>query len=99
MRSDSVCCPYCSAPVPPDAGVEGDRLRCPRCGETIPGQWTGPASANGPSPLAAYEADSSAPTRSGSNRKLAGIILGIMFGMAVVGLIFALSTWKLREGR
>jgi hypothetical protein len=101
MKPDSVCCPYCNAPVPLDASVEGDRLHCPRCGETIPGQWSGPATANSIPHLAAtYEADASAPpARSGSNRKLAGIILGIMLGMAVVGLIFALSTWKAREGR
>jgi len=31
--------------------------------------------------------------------RTAGIILGIMFGMALVGALLALSTWKLRESR
>jgi hypothetical protein len=101
MNADSVCCPYCNAPVPRDVIVEGSRVRCPRCGEAIPGDWAAPGTTNGtpspPAPSASIAEFSPGPRR--SNRKAAGIILGIMFGMAILGGVFALSTWKLRESR
>jgi hypothetical protein len=48
---------------------------------------------------ASYEPDVSLPVRPGSNRRIAGIILVIMLGMAVLGLTFALGTWEQRESR
>jgi hypothetical protein len=97
MPSDLLSCPYCntSAAVPPGA-VPGQRIPCPRCGESFP--YRGPAidgaiTASPPPAFAPPDepADPPAPRRL-SNGRIAFLVLGVMAGMALLGLAYALNT-------
>ncbi|MFN4258271.1 MAG: hypothetical protein ACK4RK_03180 [Gemmataceae bacterium] len=96
--SDRVSCPYCNSlvPMPEEAGPP-DRISCPRCGEAFPYR---PAEVSpAPAPAAPVpEPAAAVPTVSRrSNRSVAGVVLGIMGGMALVGLVLALMTVSQRR--
>jgi hypothetical protein len=85
-------CPYCNTNVQPPAGVrEGQRIVCPRCGESfvcrnLPEQL----SANGASAAADPPPEPPRPTR--ANRIVGLTVLGLMAVMAAAGLTFAWLT-------
>jgi hypothetical protein len=97
MISQPLFCPYCNARVGRAEPLHaGDRLNCPRCGESfayrppeegVNGRGEGPAAG-----FAAPAAAESPPPPPSTNRKLALRILGVMGLMAALGLIFALAT-------
>jgi hypothetical protein len=85
-------CPYCNTDVlPPPGAAEGQRLPCPRCGESfvcrnLPEQ----PSANGAPAAAAPPPEPPRPTR--ANRIVGLAVLGGMVVMAAAGLTFAWLT-------
>jgi len=93
-------CPYCNTRIAgPAAGV---RPTCPRCGEPLP---TAPAATGATSSATpatgdrrVEQASTSTPTGL-SNRTLAGIILGVMLAMFLIGLGYALWTASVRNQR
>src|SRR5262245_4234005 len=86
-------CPYCNTRIAgPAAGV---RPTCPRCGEPLP---TAPAATPATGDRRAEQASTSTPTGL-SNRTLAGIILGVMLAMFLIGLGYALWTASVRDQR
>lgn len=96
MTSAAYTCPYCNAFVTVPAGTaSGERVPCPRCGESFayhpredspspaePVTYTSPAGVT----------DLRTIPRRLSNRTLAGIVLGVMGVMAILGLVWALKT-------
>src|SRR5437660_1440552 len=88
-------CPFCNAELPPlPAASANERVPCPRCGEPVP------ASRFPVGPAATSHAPSADPTEM-QQRKRATLflLLGIMGGMALIALIFALMTIDLRRSR
>jgi hypothetical protein len=95
-------CPYCNAAVPVPAGTRaGQRVPCPRCGESFTLLAAQAADAGiqveGPSAVTAMppHADPGALpglTRKPRNWVIAAAVLGVMAIMATVGLTFALYT-------
>lgn len=92
-------CPYCNAVVPiPASSAAGDRLSCPRCGDSFPYR---PADSDGraqaqPSHSTSRSELAETQTRL-SNRAVAAVVLGVMALMAVLGLVMALQTTALRR--
>ncbi len=98
MPSDVLTCPYCNAAATPPPGARpGQRVPCPRCGESFPyhGTVVQPGVPAAP-PQAPPEPPSPAPRRL-SNAQIAVLILGGMVLMAVLGLVYALSTQGIRR--
>jgi hypothetical protein len=104
-RASTLTCPYCNASLGIQAGWSaGQRIVCPRCGDSFPLRFSDsftdrqPASlptetgitTNAPAP------EVSLPSR-WSNRLVAGIVLGVMFLMAGGSLIFMLMTQEQRR--
>src|SRR5262245_29225800 len=99
MTQKSLSCPYCNSYVAAPPGVRsGQRVYCPRCGESFSYR-----------PLDVDDADTepafrppaalpqgAAPAR-WSNRRLATVVLGGMATMAALGLAFALATTQIRR--
>ena len=93
MISQPLFCPYCNARVGRTEPLHaGDRLNCPRCGESfayrppeegVNGRSEDPAGLPAPAP--------EAPPQRPTNRKLAWGVLGVMGLMAVLGLTWALA--------
>jgi hypothetical protein len=85
-------CPYCNTQVQPPPGVrEGQRIACPRCGESfvcrnLPEQ----PPANGAPVVADLPREPPRPTR--ANRIVGLTVLGLMAVMAAAGLTFAWLT-------
>jgi hypothetical protein len=102
MSSASVACPYCNAPVPvaPGIGV-GQRLSCPRCGESFvwkSSQNAGDADTEPPVPAASPSATSPPPSPPRlANWQVAAAILGGMALMAAISAVFMLSTRGTRQ--
>jgi hypothetical protein len=100
MSADTFTCPYCNAPQPPTPGLAvGQRVACPRCGDsfkvtTLPAMSAEPSAALATEPMASPPARAK-PTR--ANRAVAGVILGVMLVMAGTGLTYAL--WTVKERR
>src|SRR5437899_3021283 len=99
MMQHSLSCPYCNSFVttPPGARV-GQRVNCPRCGESFVYR---PAKRDADGTEAVLEqsplpSDGTTPAR-WSNRRLATFVLGGMATMAALGLAFALTTTQLRR--
>jgi hypothetical protein len=99
MISNQPTCPYCNSPALIPAGTAaGQRVPCPRCGESFP--YRGP----GAEALAARPAtppsapDPPAEPRPLSNRKVAATVLGVMLVMAGLALAYALHTVMVRRG-
>src|SRR5262245_14328709 len=105
MTADLPTCPYCNAQVPLSAPAPaGQRLTCPRCGETfvlreafspdaiqaVPGVEV-PRAAPVPAELP------SSRNRAGVNRRVAAVVLGVMACLALAGLGFALVTQQQRR--
>jgi len=105
MSAEPLACPYCNSLVPlPANAYEGQRLTCPRCGDTFPlrgvgdteiqtspGLTTAPASPLPSAGMALAPSPVVSLTRS-RNRLTAGIILVVMCLMAATGLTYALLT-------
>lgn len=91
-------CPFCNAPLPALlAPPAGEKQACPRCGEPVAAaRWPIDAGAGAKTALETAPA-ASAPNVRTSNRKTGLIVLGIMAGMAVGGLSFALVTTQFRR--
>jgi hypothetical protein len=110
MNSETLTCPYCNASLSPQAHwTAGQRIVCPRCGDSFPLRF-GNLFTDRPPPQpseTAIKADrpnvSSAVVpyvslRSRrSNRLIAGAVLGLMLLMAVGGLTFMLMTQEQRR--
>jgi hypothetical protein len=99
MPSDVLSCPYCNSPaaVPPGARP-GQRIPCPRCGESFP--YRGPTDDRvtpSAAPAPAPPPDAVAPARHLSNRAVALVILVGMAAMAIIGLVYALNTEAIRR--
>jgi hypothetical protein len=97
MPSDILSCPYCNSAVPPPAGARpGQRIPCPRCGESFPLRETVP---DEPAPAAPPPVEAPVPPAPPriSNGRLALLILGGMVAMALIGLAYALHTQALRR--
>jgi hypothetical protein len=97
MPSDFPTCPYCNTPVAPPPGARaGQRIPCPRCGESFP--YRGPSDdALAPSPPPPVPPQPAAPPQRLSNGQVGALILGGMAVMAVIGLVYALGTQGLRR--
>jgi hypothetical protein len=98
MPSDVLTCPYCNTPAAAPPGARpGQRIPCPRCGESFP--FRGPSddaftpSVPPPEPPQAP----APPPRRLSNGQVASLLLGGMAVMAVIGLVYALSTQGIRR--
>lgn len=101
MNAETATCPYCNTPLPA-APVAGQRLSCPRCGETVPYRasesvQSAPSSDSAVPSLAPAVTLAPPSAPAWSNRRLAFTVLGTMIGMALVGLTFALLTIKSRR--
>jgi hypothetical protein len=97
MIPELLSCPYCNARFSRPAGEsEGPRVRCPRCGDSFPYQSGGEVAADNGQP-APLSPNPPAATARWSNRQVAYVILGIMLGMALIGLGYALYTQPFRR--
>ncbi|MGH7224041.1 MAG: hypothetical protein ACRELF_12490, partial [Gemmataceae bacterium] len=112
MTTETLTCPYCNASIGVSAGLSaGQRILCPRCGDTFPLR---PADAftGQPTPQAATEtAITTKPAPSASttlspelsfrSRRspglVAALVIGVMLVMAGGGLIFMLRTQAQRR--
>src|SRR5262245_48015023 len=100
MSTVTPTCPYCNAQQPQTAGLTlGQRVTCPRCGETykvttLPatGLPAPPAVPTTPTPLPPV-----APTWTFSKRLVLLVVLGVMVVMAGTGLTYALRTVQERR--
>ncbi|MHB1425078.1 MAG: hypothetical protein ACYC3I_18050 [Gemmataceae bacterium] len=113
MTTESLTCPYCNASLGIQAGLSaGQRVVCPRCGDSFPPRPADAFSGQpAPPPLAdtaitgkpsaagamSPRPDLSLPSRR-SNVLVAGLVLGLMFLMASGGLVFMLMTQQQRRG-
>jgi hypothetical protein len=97
MPSDVLSCPYCNSAVTPPAGARpGQRIPCPRCGESFPLRETVPDDAVPAAPPPVEAPVPPAPPRI-SNGRIALLVLGGMVAMALIGLAYALHTQALRR--
>jgi hypothetical protein len=113
MPSEVISCPYCSARVSlPAAGTPGQRVACPRCGDTFP-YFAPERDEDAPDSVSAVP---ESPTRVPEplpparahlpNWVIAVTVLAGMAVLAAVSLVFALSTvlarrehdWHLAKG-
>jgi hypothetical protein len=93
LPMDAISCPFCNAAFASDQPRQvGAKALCPRCGEFLPVHLAG----NLPSP-AAPPPVSAPESMSGSNRRVALLVVGVMLLMATVGLTLALATVKWRR--
>jgi hypothetical protein len=111
MTIDTLTCPYCNAAIGAQTGLTvGQRITCPRCGDAFPfrplDSFTGQPSSRSEFGVLSSEKESSelstpnSELRTGkprSNRLIAGVVLGVMFLMAGVGLAFMLMTQDVRR--
>lgn len=99
MSADTLTCPYCNAPQPTTPGLAvGQRVTCPRCGESFK-LTTVPAASAGP-PADAAAPSVAPPARRKpvlANRVVGGVVLCVMLAMAGTGLTYALLTVKERR--
>jgi hypothetical protein len=111
MSSEILTCPYCNASLSPQADWSaGQRIVCPRCGDSFPlrlgdsftdrphpPQLSETAiKSGGPNVPSAPFSSISLPSGR-SNRLIAGVVLGLMLLMAVGGLTFMLMTQEQRR--
>ena len=102
---EPLCCPYCNAYVTVPAGKseDGQRLLCSRCGESfafrgIPGEASSETpTAFSTQPLPVNITAPEPIRRAWSNRAIAGIILGGMAVMALIGVLTSLATQSVRR--
>src|SRR5262249_9543383 len=102
---EPLCCPYCNAYVTVPAGTvkDGQRLLCSRCGETFTFRGfpreaiTETPTAFSAQPLPVSTATPGMIRRPWSNRAIAGIILGGMAAMALVGVLISLGPQRIRR--
>jgi hypothetical protein len=98
MPSDVLSCPYCNSAVAPPPGARlGQRIPCPRCGESFPLRETVPDEAVTVTPPTAPPPPEIHTPRRISNGQMALLILGGMAVMALIGLAYALHTQELRR--
>jgi hypothetical protein len=108
MTTDTLTCPYCNAALGTQTGLTaGQRITCPRCGDAFPfrplDSFTGQPSPPRPGENAVTKDTSLVPAGQvslrppRSNRLIAGVVLGVMFLMAGVGLAFMLVTQDVRR--
>jgi hypothetical protein len=103
MTAPATTCPYCNAHLPAGQAPErGNRVTCPRCGETFgfaaptcDGTPANGVAAAGPD-LGAFQTRRLGPRT--SNRALALSVLGLMAVLGGVALWFALKTQPDRRG-
>ena len=103
MVHEPLYCPYCNASVPvPSGAVAGQRLFCPRCGDSF--VWRAPggeAIQASPPSMPAPRPPNAAPAppsdRRSANRKVALLVVGVMLLMGGVGLAYALWTEQTRR--
>ncbi|NBR05735.1 MAG: hypothetical protein EBT92_08185 [Planctomycetes bacterium] len=90
-------CPKCNSWIDPPAGtVKGQKFICPRCEDTI--VWQGPDIAID-APITAYsyiQKDRDLPVK---KSRTALAVVFVMSAMAIMALVFALSTQKERRSR
>jgi phage FluMu protein Com len=105
MSVQTLTCPYCNAAFARQASWSaGQRIICPRCGDSFPlrleESLTGRPRSPQPSSTAitaeAPAAEVSLPAR-WSNRLIGGVVLGVMLLMAGGGLAFMLLTQEQRR--
>src|ERR1700683_2384956 len=88
-----ISCPFCNATFPSEQlQPTGGKVLCPRCGDPLPAHLVKDVSTQ---PVAVAEPEPAPP--GWSNRKLGLAILGVMLGMAAVGLVMALLTVEWRR--
>jgi hypothetical protein len=99
MSTAAVSCPYCNSPAVVPAGTsDGQRVPCPRCGESFP--YRGPTVIDHEAPTdVSPRAPAPAPAIQlrPANWVVGVIVLGMMVSMALVGLAFALQTEGVRR--
>ena len=112
MSTETLTCPYCNASISVSAGLSaGQRILCPRCGDTFPlrpadaftGQPTPPPSletaiANKPATTASTTPppELSLPSRRPPGL-VAALVVGVMLLMAGGSLVFMLKTQQQRR--
>ncbi len=97
MSSQVLTCPYCNSTVAaPPLTRPGQRVPCPRCGESFPLRDSAAAEPVTPVPEPPADSPPAASPRL-SNGRLALLILGGMIAMALIGLAYALHTQDLRR--
>jgi hypothetical protein len=97
MSSD-FSCPYCNSPAAVPVGAHpGQRIPCPRCGESFPYR----AAIDGDLPVAPSPSPPPIPPfptpHRFSNTGIALVILSVMIVMALLGLFYALKTESIRR--
>jgi hypothetical protein len=101
MVPNPCVCPYCNSYVTAEAGGRtGQRLKCPRCGESFsyrPGDDDVPVGEAAFNQTALPRDEGGLTPVRWSNRRLATVVLGGMAVMAALGLAFALTTTSLRR--
>jgi hypothetical protein len=108
MTSESLTCPYCNAAIGVPTGLSaGQRIVCPRCGDTFafrpldaftggqPASDRPVATAITQKPTAAESPP--APWTLRSNAVVAGLVIAVMLIMAGIGLTFMLMTQQERR--
>jgi hypothetical protein len=105
MTPDTLTCPYCNASLGiQDGWTSGQRIVCPRCGDSFPLRFPNSFS-DRPGLLQPSETgikadapgtQSALPSR-WSNRLIAALVLGVMFLMAGGSLVFMLMTQQQRR--
>jgi hypothetical protein len=114
MTTQTLTCPYCNASLGIQAGWSaGQRIVCPRCGDSFPLRLSDSFTDQLPSSRPPESVPPLSPPNLGgdkggaatevslplrwSNRLIAGIVLGVMFLMAGGGLVFMLMTTQQRR--
>ena len=96
MSSD-LSCPYCNSPAAVPVGAHpGQRIPCPRCGESFPYHGGTDDYSTAPSPPIAEPPPVPTPQRF-SNTGIALAVLGVMVLMGLLGLLYALKTEAIRR--
>lgn len=112
MTTESLTCPYCNASINVSAGLSaGQRVSCPRCGDTFPLRPADAFTSQPAAPMATETAITNKPAATVSTAPspelslhsrrstglVAALVVGVMLLMAGGGLVFMLRTQQQRR--
>lgn len=106
MTNQTLTCPYCNASLGmQDDWAAGQRIICPRCGDSFPLRFSDAFTDRPSNPLPSEASITTLAPTTGiplpsrwSNRVIACMLLGLMFLMAGSSLVFMLMTQAQRRG-
>lgn len=111
MTTETLTCPYCNASIGVSSGLSaGQRIVCPRCGDTFPLRPTDGFTNHPTSPLSSDTAITNEPATTASTTPpqlslpsrrspglVAALVVGVMLFMAGGSLVFMLMTQQQRR--